>query len=337
MRAPVHTRAMLHMHQVWLSARMVQYLFVNVWNDLYAALGFPWTNDEASGRLLVEGHYLPPRAEPMLSGTIEVLAKGIKTVVDKRTGSYKMLGRGETKEDWSGHIGVGDRSRFIVCICTCTLAPVHACTDMHACSQGSTATFDALLTRLSAPKYVGSGPRAKFIFGIIEFEFIGPPPTADEPAASVCKVVTDWVIPKIPEQTKLDSMIKDRYLTGVVSNWDFTTARQATLGLEPPGSVNGQRLLTIKPTVGTRGMGYEQVNKIYSDAHVQGTLSDVDYIEWLAAVRNHQSHHADGRLEEAEFNHASQVVNAFVEGTTHTCLTDAQRDELRTEIKKISC
>ena len=30
-----------------------------------------------------------------------------------------------------------------------------------------------------------------------------------------------------------------------------------------------------------RGMSYEQANQAYADAHMAGTLSDADYVEWL--------------------------------------------------------
>ena len=50
-------------------------------------------------------------------------------------------------------------------------------------------------------------------------------------------------------------------------------------------------------------------------------------------VRNHQQHHADGKLDEAEYNHACLALNAFVDSVS--CLTDMQRKELRGEIRKI--
>ena len=50
-------------------------------------------------------------------------------------------------------------------------------------------------------------------------------------------------------------------------------------------------------------------------------------------MRNHQQHHADGKLDEAEYNHASHALNAFVDGVS--CLEDTQREELRGEIQKI--
>ena len=86
-------------------------------------------------------------------------------------------------------------------------------------------------------------------------------------------------------------MIKERYLTGVVTTWDNTAARQAIMGLEPPRDCplcmgrNGQRLLRKKPTVSTRGMSYNDANKTYTDAHTTGTLSDADYAEWIVSVR----------------------------------------------------
>ena len=50
-------------------------------------------------------------------------------------------------------------------------------------------------------------------------------------------------------------------------------------------------------------------------------------------VRNHQQHHADGKLDEAEYHHACRALNAFVDSVS--CLTDVQRKELRSEIRKI--
>ena len=253
---------------------MLQYVFVNAWNDQYAALGFAWTNDHASGCLLVEGHHLPPHTEPPLIGTIEVLTKDIKQAGDK------IKGKGETKEDWSAKIGVGDQFQI-------------------------GGTFKVMMTKFAAPKYQGTGTKSKFIFGVLEFEFLGPPPSADVPAASICKVVEDCIIPKISDQVKLDNMIKERYLSGDVTTWDNTTARQALLDLAPRGSLTGQRLLTIKPTLVTGGMNYSETNQVYAAAHAAGSLTDADYVEWIVAVRNHQNHHADGRLEEAEYKHAN--------------------------------
>ena len=72
-----------------LSTQMLQYSFVNEWNNQNAALGFSSTNDAASGLLLVEGHYLPPQAEPPLPGTISIKVKDIFTkVVDKTHAAF---------------------------------------------------------------------------------------------------------------------------------------------------------------------------------------------------------------------------------------------------------
>ena len=81
-------------------------------------------------------------------------------------------------------------------------------------------------------------------------------------------------------------------------------------------------------------MGYEQVNQVYADAHIAGTLTDADYVEWIAQIRNHQQHHADGRLEEVEYKHALRASHAFIDKMSY--LTDAQRERLRDEIRQIS-
>ena len=198
--------------------------------------------------------------------------------------------------------------------------------------------------------------RGELQFVILSAPFLDTPPTADEPAATIAKVVRPCIIPGIPKDTPLDSMIKERYLTGVVSTWDNTAARKALIDLEPRGSANGQRLLKKRPTVSTRGMSYSysEANKTYTDAHMAGTLTDADYVEWIVLVRdslqtainiyrhpkiyhqqvrNHQQHHADGKLDEAEYNHACRALNAFVDSAT--CLTDVQREKLRGEIRKI--
>ena len=44
-------------------------------------------------------------------------------------------------------------------------------------------------------------------------------------------------------------------------------------------------------------------------------------------------HHHDGKLEEVEYNYATTAVNASVDSLS--CLKDAQREELRSEIEKI--
>ena len=240
---------------------MVQWSWVEVWNRQYGPLGYTWANDPESGRRLVEGVYRPPRAEAPLPGTIEVELKGIKSAVDKKTGEVKILGKGETSEDWTLHIKIGDRLR------------------MH----GSGVPFDVVVTKISAPKYVGSAAKSKFIFGVLEFEFLDSPPTCDEAAATVAQVVVDCVVPRIPKDTKLDEMVKNRYLSGDVSTWDITTDRQAHNGLEPPGSGRYQ-LLPVAPSVNVRGMGYEQVNQVYADVHVAETLTDADYVEWIAQI-----------------------------------------------------
>ena len=59
------------------------------------------------------------------------------------------------------------------------------------------------------------------------------------------------------------------------------------MGLEPPGSAAGQQLLKKKPTLNTKGMDYEQTNLEYALAHVAGTLSDADYVEWIVSVLKH--------------------------------------------------
>ena len=176
--------------------KMVQWSWVEVWNRQYGPLGYTWANDPESGRRLVEGVYRPPRAEAPLPGTIEVELKGIKSAVDKKTGEVKILGKGETSEDWTLHIKIGDRLR------------------MH----GSGVPFDVVVTKISAPKYVGSAAKSKFIFGVLEFEFLDSPPTCDEAAATVAQVVVDCVIPRIPKDTKLDEMVKNRYLSGDVAS-----------------------------------------------------------------------------------------------------------------------
>ena len=144
--------------------------------------------------------------------------------------------------------------------------------------------------------------------------------------------------PKI--HAKVDGMVNERYLAGDVESWDITASRQALIGLEPPRSSglcpqckgrNGQRLLKDEPTLDTRKLDYEEANQAYTDKHAAGSLSDADYVEWIALVRNHQQHHADGKLEEAEFSRASFAVKAFVHGVS--CLTDAQREELRAEMQ----
>ena len=137
-----------------------------------------WTNDEASGRILVEGHHLPPCADPPLAGTIGIELKDIKKIADKKTGKNRVFSKGETKEDWSALLAMDDRVRFT--------------------------TYDAIVIKVTALKYVGGGAKSKFIFGVLEFEFLCGSPTVDLLAVSVCKT----------EQTKLDGMIKDRYYTG---------------------------------------------------------------------------------------------------------------------------
>ena len=63
------------------------------------------------------------------------------------------------------------------------------------------------------------------------------------------------------------------------------------MGLEPPRDCpvckgrTGQRLLKKKPTLTTRGMNYDEAHKAYADAHMAGTLTDADYVEWLVSVR----------------------------------------------------
>ena len=316
---------------------MLQCGFVNVWNELYAELGFPWGNDAASGRLLVEGHYLLACTEPPLVGTISIEVKDIHTkVVDKTSAAFsdedvsktveiedakvkvdgiertvqwgkavpadcssvivsveskvkgkvqlengqefenptatKTFGKGKFESDWTGLIEVKSQVRV----------------------QGDLMVFDIEAMKITMPKLVNSpmytcSPQGKFVPGTLEFEFISAPPSADELAATVAIVVVPCIIPRI--HAKVDNMIKERYLTGVVSTWDNTAARQAIMGLEPPKDCpvymgrNGQRLLKKRPTVTTRGMSYNDANRTYADAHTAGTLSDADYVEWIVSVQ----------------------------------------------------
>ena len=175
----------------------------------YAKLGFPWTNDEASGHLLVEGHYLPPEADPPIAGfSISIL---IKNIQKKGT---ETLGRGTSHEDFSA-----------LCLSLKILIVVGSQLRVY----GSSHTFDIEVKNISGPKLKNNG--AKYIEGYLEFEVLGAPfldmpPTVNEPAAHVAKVAIRCVIPRI--EAKVDKMIKDRYLTGVVATWDNTTARQVS-------------------------------------------------------------------------------------------------------------
>ena len=253
-----------------------------------------------------------------MSGTIDVEMSSIKEAgVDKKTGKTKVVGTGTTKEDWTSQVDVGDL--------------------MHV---KGLKLYKARLIKMTAPKYAGSGVKSKLIFGVLEFEFLSDPPTVDEPAATVCKLVIECVIPRIPEQTKLDDMVRNRFLSGDTSGWDVTSFRQGLNDLEPRTS-GRRRLLTMAPSITrTKTAGrpeheeYEEANRIYTDAHAARKLNDADYVEWIASIRNHQQHHADGRLHEAEYNHASCAAYAFIEGVT--CLTDEDRAKLRDEIRTIS-
>ena len=144
--------------------------------------------------------------------------------------------------------------------------------------------FDIEAMGITMPKLVKCSPQGEFIPGTLQFEFLSAVPTADEHSATVAVLVVPCIIPRI--HAKVDSMIKDRYLSGVVSTWSNTCARQALMGLEPPGP-NGQRLLKKRPTVFTRGMSYSDAQRTYADGHTAGTLSDADYVEWITMVRNH--------------------------------------------------
>ena len=266
--------------QVWLSARMLQYGFVNVWNELYAKLGFPWGNDAASGRLLVEGHYLPACTEPPLVGTISIEVKDIHTkVVDKTRAAFSEEDVSKTVELKNAKLKV-DGVEWTVQWCQAnpadcdgTIASVEAKVkgkiqlengqefenpiQMKTCGkgkfeadwtglievksrvrvQGGLMVFDIEAMKITMPKLVNSpmytcSPAGKFIPGSLEFEFLTAPPTADELAATVALIVVPCVIPRI--HAKVDNMIKERYLTGVVTTWDNTAARQAIMGLEPP-------------------------------------------------------------------------------------------------------
>ena len=292
---------------------MLQWSCVGEWNRQYGPLGYPWGNDAESGHRLVEGVYLPPRTEPPLVGAIEIEVKSIKEVVDKKTGETKFVGKGETKEDWTAQVQNGDRLRM----------------------QEAGIVFDVLTTRVSAPKYAGSGTKSKFIFGSLEFEFIDVPPNTELTifTATVARVVIDCVIPRIPKETKLDQMVKDRYLSGDTTTWDITTCRQFKNGLAPPGS-GYYRLLLVPPSVNVRGKGYTEANSAYMDALSAGTLTDADHVEWITLIRNHQQHHADGYLEETEYKYASAAAHAFIDNMT--CLADEQRVTLRGQIRRLA-
>ena len=258
---------------------MLQYSFVNEWNEQYAhhqQYPHPWSDDAASGHLLVEGHYLPVQAEPPLIGTISIEMKDIEVkILDKTTGQAKTFGKGTFDEDWTA-----------LCLSRSILVEVGS-----QLRVGN--AFDIEITKIAkVPKLVNNG--SKFVKGELQFVILGAPylhtpPTVDMPAATIAKVTRPCIIPGIPKDTPLDNMIKERYLTGIVSTWDNTTARKALLDLEPRGSINGQRLLKDKPTVSTRGMNYEDTNRTYADAHTAGTLSNADYVEWIVSVRSHST------------------------------------------------
>ena len=153
-------------------SKALRFVFMNAWDQLYAP-DHAWTNDEISGRLLVEGLYLPPQAAPPLSGTISIDLKDVKDVVDKATKEIKKIGKAETREDFSALcrsrsnlVEVGDRLRV----------------------EGAGAKFDVVVTRITAPKIVGAATKSKYIFGTLEFEFIDAPPTVDIAECSVAKV-----------------------------------------------------------------------------------------------------------------------------------------------------
>ena len=77
-----------------------------------------------------------------------------------------------------------------------------------------------------------------------------------------------------------------------------------------------------------RGLEYKEANLLYASEHAAGTLTDADFVEWAALIRNHQQHHADGRMvTEEEYGHAARAVHALIDSVT--LLTDAQREELR--------
>ena len=308
--------------QVWLSARVLQYAFVNVWDELYAHLGFPWKNDAASGLLLVEGHYLAACTEPPLAGTISIEVKDIHTkVVDKSSAAFSEEDVSKTVEIKQGAVKVNGIERSIQwgetnpADCDGTIVSVEAkakgkvkLENGHEFENpvesktltktfgkgtfgadwsglvevksrvrvhGSVMLFDIEAMKITMPKLVNSpmytcSPAGRFIPGILEFEFLSAVPTVDELVATAAIIVVPCIIPKI--HAKVDNMIKDRYLTGVVSTWDNTTARQAIMGLEPRDCPvcmgrNGQRLLKKRPTISARGMGYNDANRKYADAH----------------------------------------------------------------------
>ena len=99
---------------------------------------------------------------------------------------------------------------------------------------------------------------------------------------------------------------------------------------------NAQRLIAAKARLDPKKVDKDCTagNKEYEAALAAGELNDTDLIEWVVRIRNHQQHHPDGRkMTEEEYTDARKAASAFIDHATH--LSDAQRDGLRVELRKI--
>ena len=220
--------------------------FENKFNELYGTCAQMWGNDAASGLLFVEGVYSLPREDILLPGSVAIELKDIKTKDGKTTG------KGEIDctlaEDWTTK-GITKGSRIKI--------------------KGSSKPFDIELTRFTAPKYVGSAAKSKFIRATIEFVFIDPPPAADEPSATAVTVVVDCIVPRAAAIKAIDAFIKERYLSGDLRGWDITALRQALIGLLDP-ETNAQRLISTKAYLDPKKVDadYAAGNREYEAAYI---------------------------------------------------------------------
>ena len=170
----------------------------------------------------------------------------------------------------------------------------------------------------------------------LENPSIDAPPPTDALNATATIVVVDCIVPRAALQSlkAIDAFIKERYLSGDLRGWDITALRQALIGLMDLDT-NAQRLIAAKARLDPKKVDkdYTAGNKEYEAALAAGELNDTDLIEWVVRIRNHQQHHPDGRtMAKEEYVDAWKAAAAFIDHAT--LLYDAQRDELRAELRK---